>query len=104
MTETQQRKPLSHKIFTVRDTKVNAFDSRLLVQKTTDEALRTFQSIAQDQNTMVGKYPNDFALFELGEFDDASGSFFIHPAPINLGLAAQWSKPNGNVSNLKEAN
>ena len=101
--ENDNKQTYSHKVFTIRDAKANCFDSRLLVQKTTAEGLRTFQSLCVDSNTMVGKYPADFSFFELGEFDELTGAFKLHISPINLGLAAQFANPNGNVSPLKEA-
>ena len=102
--ENENKQTYSHKIFTIRDAKANTFDSRILVQRTTAEGLRTFQSLCTDQNTMVGKYPEDFAFFELGEFDETSASFKIHKQAINLGLAAQFAKPDGNVPSMKAVN
>ena len=97
-----EKQTYSHKIFTIRDSKASCYDSRLLVQRTTSEGLRTFQTLVQDANTMVGKYPEDFSFFELGEFDEISAKFKLHPSPVNLGLAAQFEHPNGNVEKLKE--
>lgn len=97
----QERKSLSHKMFTIWDAKGRAFDTAILVQRTTEEALRSFQSIVKNPETMLGKYPEDYFLYELGEFDQHTASFFLYPAPVNLGSAAQYSTPNGNVEKIK---
>lgn len=41
--------------------------------KARGEALRQFQLLVQDKNTMPGRFPADFKLVHLGEFDDLSG-------------------------------
>ena len=101
MENENEKQVLSHKLFTVRDSKANCFDSRILVQRTTAEGLRTFQALAQDSENSIGKFPEDFAFFELGEYDERTAQFKIHASPIHLGLAAQFRNPNGNVEKLK---
>lgn len=97
-----EKQTFSHKLFTIRDSKANCFDNRILVQRTTAEGLRTFQTLAQDDSNSVGKFPEDFSFFELGEYDERTGRFNIYASPNNLGLAAQFKQPNGNVEKLKE--
>lgn len=41
-------------------------------------ALRSFQDLANDLNTTVGRHPADFVLYACGAFDDAAGE--LHPA------------------------
>lgn len=39
------------------------------------QALRVAQDLANDLGTMIGKHPADFDFFQVGQFDDASGTF-----------------------------
>ncbi|AXL15580.1 nonstructural protein [Microviridae sp.] len=47
-------------------------------------AERTATDLVSDINTDVSKHPEDFILFELGEFDDATATFDLHDAPVPL--------------------
>lgn len=40
---------------------------------TDGSAVRSFQDLAHDLNTTVGRHPGDFALFCVGEYDDQKG-------------------------------
>ena len=37
-------------------------------------ALRMLMDLVSDQRTSIAKYPSDFALYEVGSFDEVSGS------------------------------
>lgn len=39
------------------------------------EAQRALAELVRDLSTMVGKYPTDFDLVEVGEFDDQTGGY-----------------------------
>jgi len=53
-------------------------------------ATRAFGTAANDPQTQISKYPEDFTLFQIGEFNDEDGSLRPFPQHINLGLAAQY--------------
>lgn len=38
-----------------------------------DTAKRNFDTIRKDNNTLFGKFPEDFELYRLGNFDDNTG-------------------------------
>lgn len=40
-------------------------------------AIRSFQELANDLNTTVGRHPGDYSLWCVGTFDDSNGVF--HP-------------------------
>lgn len=75
------------KVFSIYDVKAEAY-SPPFVEKTIGLAIRTFQALANDMNTNVGKYPGDFTLFSVGEFDDSNGSLIAYDAnrPHGTGL------------------
>lgn len=57
-------------------------------------AIRMVMDIMADQNTTPARYPDDFTLFELGNFDDATG-VIISSAPINLGVVSAFRTDAG---------
>lgn len=81
------------RVFAVFDTKVGTYAKPFFMQ-TKGQALRGWSDVVNDPSTEVAKHPEDFVLFELAEYDDASGSFTNHAAPISLGLAIEFQKPN----------
>lgn len=36
-------------------------------------AVRGFKTLAEDTSTDIGKYPTDFSLYRLGEYDEKTG-------------------------------
>jgi hypothetical protein len=79
-----------HKIYTVRDNKAESYLPPFYSQSK-GTAIRSFSESCNDPNSMFCKYPDDFALFEIGTFDDSSCSFETH-SPVNLGLAREFKK------------
>lgn len=59
----------------------SVYDAKALVYAppffaaTDGAALRSFQELANDLNTTVGKYPTDFSLWRIGSYDDQNGVF-----------------------------
>ena len=42
------------------------------------QALRAWETICTDGQSMMSKHPADFVLFEVGEFDDDKGELVAH--------------------------
>lgn len=76
------------KIFSVYDSKVEAYMAPFFMAAR-GQAIRAFVDTATDAASQLGKHPEDFTLFELGEYDDANASFSIHKTPISLGVALE---------------
>lgn len=72
------------KIFSLLDTKVQTFAAPFTMAHV-GYAIRACAELGQDLNTTVGRHPADFMLFELGEFNDQTGSCMPHAVPINHG-------------------
>lgn len=75
--------------FALYDSKLQAFCSPFQM-RTKGEAVRALTELVNDSNTTVSKHPEDFALMELGFYDESNGQFENHVAPLNLGLASQY--------------
>lgn len=72
------------KIYSVYDCKAEAYMQPFFMA-TKGLAIRGFEQLVNDPKTTVNKHPEDFTLFEIGEFDDTSGQitgFNIHSSVI----------------------
>lgn len=76
------------KMFSVFDSKVGAYITPFFVPSV-GHALRGFIEAASDSSNNICKYPADFTLFEIGEFDDSSCSFNLLSTPRSLGVAIE---------------
>lgn len=56
------------------------------------EATRAWQSAANDKQTAVGLHPSDFAFYEIGEFNEDTGTIVCFETKTNLGLASEFLK------------
>lgn len=79
------------KIYSVYDSKAEAFASPMYFQ-TKGQAIRSFTEAANDKSHPIGKYPEDFTIFELGEFNDSNSRFTLYDTPYSLGLAIEFVK------------
>lgn len=61
------------KLVAVLDTKTEVFGP-VSVVRTISEAERLFFDALSDSETLMGKHPEDFKLFVLGQFDQITGS------------------------------
>lgn len=77
------------KVFTVFDSKVECYNTPFF-QKSTGEAIRSWTDLANDPQSSISKHPEDYALMEIGTYDDLTGAFENSVAPLNLGLASQY--------------
>lgn len=78
------------KLFAIWDCKSESFSAAPFVFPSRGVALRAFQSTANDPNTEIYKYPADFTLFEIGEWDNLSGVVSMYSSKVNLGTALEF--------------
>lgn len=79
------------KVFSVYDAKVEAFMAPFFCV-TTGQAVRMFSDAIQDEKTNFCKHPEDFALFELGTFDDAGGQLHSNATAKHVITALELAK------------
>lgn len=78
-------------VFSLFDSKANAYiQPFFMAQK--GQALRALDSIVNNPQTEVNKYPADFALYKLGEFDDVSGQLVSLKVPEFIANAIEFVK------------
>lgn len=62
--------------YSIRDIKAAIYHNPFY--KSTDgEAIRDFTSACSDEKTNLGKYPEDFSLYNVGAYDDNTGEFIL---------------------------
>lgn len=90
---------MKNKMFAVYDAKVKAFLSPFFMRNS-GEATRGFESVANDEKSSISHYPEDYSLFELGEWDDETGNLSMHEAKVPLGTAIMFKKNEKPVQQL----
>lgn len=80
------------KVFSIYDGKAQAFAAPFFMP-TIGMAVRAFTELVNDKASTVNRYPSDFTLFQVGEFDEQKGIFQNVSPHINLGLASGFVVP-----------
>lgn len=77
------------KVYTVFDTAVGAYLTPFYAP-TRAMAIRMFSESCDDPSHSFHKYPDQYALFELGDYDNETAGFALYNAPQSLGLAQEF--------------
>ncbi|WNK14562.1 MAG: nonstructural protein [Microvirus sp.] len=70
--------------YSVLDTKTGIYNLPFFMQLDV-QALRAVADLGRNTDTTVGRYPNDYVLVRIGQYDDNTGSMEPHP-PVNMGV------------------
>lgn len=83
------------KVFTVFDQKAGMYLVPMF-QVSRGVAQRLFLAAVKDREHEFGKFPEDFSLFELGEYDESCAEFRLHGHPelLMTGLQARALEAN----------
>lgn len=84
------------KLFAVRDVKADAFGSPIAAP-TRGLALRSFSDACANERSEFCRYPDDYMLYELGDYDPNSGEIRCHKLPSLVATARSV------VSTIKES-
>lgn len=83
------------KIFTVYDSKAEAYLQPFYMQSK-GAAVRAFADSCNDPQSQFFKHPEDFTLFELGEYDDSTAKITSHQTLKSIGLALEFKNSDNN--------
>lgn len=75
-------------VFTVFDSKAEVYLPPFYA-RTSGEAIRMFATSANENGHEFCKYPADYTLFRLGNYDDQNAKFDLDKTPGSLGLALE---------------
>ncbi len=81
------------KLVSVYDTKAQAF-LHIATTRTSAEAIRQFESAAQDPKSQFNQFPNDFILYELAEYNELTAEITPHAKHLHLAVAADFINKN----------
>lgn len=86
------------KVFQIYDLKAEAYLEPIYTE-TTGLAIRRFQATTNNPKSVFCEYPEDFTLYETGEWDSRTGRHTEHENPIPLGKANEFKTQNQGVNN-----
>ena len=89
MFKNNSKSTIKQKVVTVYDVKSLTY-SAPMVHKTTGLALRSFEQACKDPKTQLYNYPEDFIMFEIGEWDDQECTISMFKAPKPIGKAIEY--------------
>lgn len=75
------------KVYSIRDSKGEMYHQPFY-QKTHGEAERSFMELVKDNKSFISKYPDDYDLWYLGEWDDQLGLHIPLETPLHVQKAA----------------
>lgn len=76
------------KMYSIRDSKGELFNTPFF-NKSHGEAERNFRTLVNDGKSTVNKYPEDFDLYYLGDYDDNDGKCIPLDTPQHIIKAVQ---------------
>lgn len=79
------------KVFSIRDSKAEVFNTPFF-QKTVGEAERNFANLVSDEKSTVSKWPEDFDLYFVGEYDDQNGCFSRLDTPQHIAKGVNFKR------------
>lgn len=82
------------KLYTVLDTKTGSHSPPMAMQLD-PMAVRTIINAAE--NSDLGRFPNDYCLLRIGEFDDQTAQVLSSP-PVNLGTVSALLAAHRNAN------
>jgi hypothetical protein len=79
------------KMYVVYDSKSESYGLPMFFQSK-GVAIRNFTDEVSRPDSLIAKHPEDFTLFELGDYSESTGVFVIHPVKVSVGLACEFKK------------
>lgn len=77
------------KVFSVYDVKTETYGIPRFVNHI-GSMVREFGDAVKDVKTYLCQHPEDYRLYELGEFDDNKGEFVLHKVPKHVCDAVEF--------------
>jgi len=80
------------RIYCIYDSKAEVYSKSPFVCPSRPDAIRGFESECNSKDSTFNKYPADFTLFEIGSWDERTGTIDLYGAKISVGLALDFVK------------
>jgi len=82
---------MSKVIISVYDVKADVYSPPFFVH-TKGEAIRSFADEVQNENSAIGRHPEDYHLFCLGDFIETTGEIRVLEVKERIALASDFVK------------
>lgn len=76
------------KLYSIRDAKAETYNTPFSAA-TNGIAERNFRQLVNDEKSFVSKYPDDFDLYHIGDFDTNTGKIIALDTPVHQLKAVQ---------------
>lgn len=83
-------------ITAVKDKKQKAFNFGIVAEDSNVQAIRNFEQACLDKRSILSMYPEDFALYQLGDFETTTGKIKMLKEPMVLAHAHEFAKKEAN--------
>lgn len=87
-----------HKIFLLKDDKSATYGPPI-VEQTRGMLIRSIQEGLQAGQAIWAKHPQDFALFEIGEYDVRTGNIELYDNKSCIGLVQDFKTSSDGLNN-----
>lgn len=77
------------KVFSIYDSKAVAW-TQPFYSMNAATAIRTFEQIVNEDGHAFNMHPEDYTLFELGEWHEQEGKLVVHESKMALGVALEF--------------
>lgn len=79
-------------VFSIYDIGVSTW-LRPMFARNKGEMVRQFSEGVNDSKSSISRYADDYVLYEIGTWNDDTCEFNLHKAPIKIGVAREFLKP-----------
>ena len=80
-------------MYSIHDNKAEAYLPPFYLHNK-NMAIRSFSDAVQDEASTFFKHPEDYSLWEIGEFDDQTGEIIYYTPHHALGTGLDYTKTN----------
>jgi len=89
------------KVYAIYDAAIKQYEQPFHMRSNA-EAVRGWMKIVNDPTTKFHAHPEDFTLFELGEYNPETGQYRNLDTPHSLGVALNFKKEQTAVRQIGE--
>lgn len=86
-------------IYTIFDSAADCYNS-IFLEESNGAAIRQFALAANDAQSMLCKFPGDFTLFKVGEWDKFKGKITVDAVKTALGTAIEFKEHQAGPPSL----
>lgn len=82
---------MKYHMFSIYDSKAMSYQTPVFL-RTAGEAIRHFETAANDPDSFIGRNPEDYTLFSFGTYDDETAEFVLQITPQAIARAIELKK------------